>query len=166
MPAQFETDFRTLIAEAKGINNALDDADKAANEKKDEKIDANNDIFISVSGVLTDVQRMYQDTQEKAKQYTFANFENQTHGVKNAGLAGKIMRDVNNFTIKGAKITIKDYEKTAETDKDGKFEITPLSSGKYTVIVECESYTTQTFKDTAIKTGVTTRLNVLLAAVS
>lgn len=166
MPAQFETDFRALIAEAKSINNALDDANKAANEKKDEKIDANNDIFTSVSSVLTDVQRMYQDTQEKAKQYTFANFESQTHGIKNAGLSGKVLRDVNNFAIKGAKITIKNYEKTAETDKDGKFEITPLSSGKYTVIVECEGYITREFKDVVIKTGVTTRLNVLLTAVS
>ena len=71
---------------------------------------------------------------------------------------------INNFAIKGARITIKDYEKTAETDKDGKFEITPLSSGKYTVIVEREGYLPQTIKDVVIRTGVTSRLNVLLQA--
>ena len=164
IPTAFETDFRALIAEAKGINNDLDAAEKAASEKRDEKIDANNDIFTTVSGVLTDVQRMYQSNLEKAKQYAFAVFESQTHGVKNAGISGKIMRDVNKFAKEGVRITVKDFDKVATTDKYGKFEIAPLSNGKYTIIVEKEGYVTQIFKDFKISTGVTARLNVLLVA--
>lgn len=166
MPTVFETDFRTLIAEVKSINNDLDAAEKAAREKRDEKIDANNDIFTSVSGVLTDVQRMYQGNLEKAKQYAFSVFESQTHGVKNAGISGKVMQDVNKYVLDGVRITVKDFGKTAVTDKYGKFEITPLSSGKYTIIVEKEGYVTQIFKDFKISTGVTARLNVLLVAVA
>lgn len=166
MPAQFETDFRALIAEAKGINNNVNDADTVANEKKDEKIDANNDIFTTVSGALTDMQRMYQDNLEKAKQYTFSVFESQTHGVKNAGISGKIMRDVNKYVLEGVRITIKDFDKVTITDAKGRFEITPLSSGKYTIIVEKEGYVTQIFKDFKITTGVTARLNVLLVAIA
>ena len=166
IPTAFETDFRTLIAEVKSINNDLDAAEKAAREKRDEKIDANNDIFTSVSGVLTDVQRMYQGNLEKAKQYAFSVFESQTHGVKNAGISGKVMQDVNKYVLDGVRITVKDFGKNAVTDKYGKFEITPLSSGKYTIIVEKEGYVTQIFKDFKISTGVTARLNVLLVAVA
>lgn len=165
MPAQFETDFRALIAETKSINDACDAAYTAASEKKDEKIDANNDIFTTVSGVLLDIQRMYQDNPAKAKQYTFAAFESQTHGVKNAGLAGKVVRDVNKFAQKDVRITIKDFDIVVMTDEKGRFEISPLSSGKYTIIVEKEGFVTQIFKDFKISTGVTSRLNVELVAV-
>lgn len=165
MPAQFETDFRALIDETKGIKNASEAADTASNEKKDEKIDANNDIFTTIMAILTDTQRMYQDTPAKAKSYTFAAFESQTHGVRNAGLAGKIMRNINKFALKDARITIQDFDKVAISDDKGRFEITPLSSGKYTIIIEKEGSVTQIFKDFVIKTGVTSRLNVELVPV-
>ncbi len=115
---------------------------------------------------MTDVQRMYQGNLEKAKQYAFSVFESQTHGVKNAGLSGKVMRDVNKYVLEGVRITVKDFDKVAITDAKGRFEITPLSTGKYTIIVEKEGYITQIFKDFKISTGVTARLNVLLVAVA
>ncbi len=82
------------------------------------------------------------------------------------GISGKVMQDVNKYVLEGVRITIKDFGKVAITDKYGKFEITPLSSGKYTIIVEKEGYVTQIFKDFRINTGVTSRLNVLLVAVA
>ena len=51
------------------------------------------------------------------------------------------------------------------TDDKGRFDISPLSSGKYTIIVEKEGFVTQIFKDFKINTGVTSRLNVALVAV-
>ena len=165
MPAQFETDFRALMDETKSINDACDAAYTAASEKKDEKIDANNDIFTRITAVLVDIQRMYLDNPAKAKQYTFAAFESQTHGVKNAGVAGKVVRDVNKFAQKDVRITIKDFDIVVMTDEKGRFEITPFSSGKYTIIVEKEGFVTQIFKDFKISTGVTSRLNIELVAI-
>jgi hypothetical protein len=61
--------------------------------------------------------------------------------------------------------SLRDVTKSFVTDKSGKFEITPLSTDKYTVIVECAGFETQVFTDVKIKTGVTTRLNVKMVAV-
>ena len=91
----------------------------------------------------------------------------QTHGVRNAGVGGKVTIDGTKMILEDVKITIVEVNKTAITEKKtGKFEITPLSSGKYTIIVEKEGYVTQIFKDFKINTGVTARLNVAMKPIS
>ena len=100
-----------------------------------------------------------------AKSFTFAAFRAEVETVRNAGLSGKITNILNKEALKGATITIKNYNKVAVTEKDGRFEITPLSADKYMVIVECPGFVTQIFEEVKIRTGMTTRLNVKMVAV-
>ena len=139
-------------------------ADRLAKDKKDEKINANNACFDEMSAYITIAQRIYADDPEMQKYFKFGSFRSEVEGVKNAGLSGKITNILNKDALKGATITILNYNKSFVTEKNGKFDISPLSAGKYTVIVECPSFETQTFKDVKIKTGATTRLNVQMVA--
>lgn len=139
-------------------------ADRLAREKKDEKINANNACFDEMSAYITIAQRIYADDPEMQKYFKFSSFRSEVEAVKNAGLSGKITNLLNKDALKGATITILNYNKSVVTEKNGKFDIGPLSAGKYTVIVECPGYETQTFKDVKIKTGVMTRLNVKMVA--
>lgn len=167
MTTAMRDDFVAKQAFYKTRYDALTTAERIAKEKKDEKINANNACYDEMNAYVKLAQRIYADEPEMAKSFTFLAFRAEVETVKNAGLSGKITHILNNEALKGATVTIKDYNKIAVTDKSGRFDITPLSMGKYTVIVACEGYETQTFKEVKIKTGVTTRLNVkmvLLAA--
>jgi hypothetical protein len=146
--------------------DAMTAAERAVKEKKDEKINANNACFDEMTDYLKLAQRIYADEPAMAKIFMFTSLRSEVETVRNAGLAGKITNLLNKEALKSVSITIKDYNKVAVTEKDGRFEFTPLSMGKYTVIVECPGFETQMFKDVKIKTGVTTRLNVKMVAVA
>jgi hypothetical protein len=158
-------EFITKQAAYKVNFDALSAAERAAKDKKDEKINANNACYDELVDYSKLAQRIYANDLDMAKLFTFTSFRAEVESVKNAGLAGKITYILNKDALKDATITIKDYNKSFVTDKSGKFEITPLSMGKYTVVVECLGFETQTFVDVKIKTGVTTRLNVKMVGV-
>jgi Carboxypeptidase regulatory-like domain len=160
MTAAAKDDFLAKQAFYKTRYDAMTAAERVMKDKKNEKIDANNACFDELTAYTKLAQRIYADDTAMAKSFTFAAFRSEVETVRNAGLAGKITNILNKTALKDVTITIKNYNKVAVTDRFGRFEITPLSMDKYTVIVECAGYETQIFTDVKIKTGVTTRLNV------
>lgn len=153
--ALFMTDYAALSALEKKIK-----------EKKDNKINANNACFDEMMSYAKVAQRVYADNPTMAKTFTSASFLSAVETIRHAGLSGKITNILNNAAIEGATITVQDYNKSAVTEKSGKFKITPLSMGLYTVIVTCPGFKTQTFVAVKIKTGIKTRLNVKLVAMA
>lgn len=144
--------------------DAASAADRLAKEKRDEKINANNACYDEMSAYIKIAQRIYAADVEMLKYFKFTSFRSEVESVKNAGLSGKITNILNKDLLKGAIITILNYNKSFVTEKNGRFEIAPLSAGKYTVIVACPGYETQTFEDVKIRTGAMTRLNVKMVA--
>ncbi len=165
MATALRDDFLAKQALYKTDCDALSALEREMKEKKDKKIDANNACFDEMMAYVKVAQRVYADNPKMAKTFTFVSFLSAVETVHHAGLAGKITNKLNNEAIKDATITIQDYNKSAVTEKSGKFKITPLSMGIYTVIVTCPGFETQTFEAVKIKTGVKTRLNVQLVAV-
>jgi Carboxypeptidase regulatory-like domain len=166
MTPAMRDDFIAKQATYKARYDAMTAAERVVTEKKDEKINANNACYDEMNAYLKLAQRIYADDPVMAKSFTFAALRSEVETVGNAGLSGKITNILNKDALKGATITIKDYNKVAVTEKSGRFDITPLSMGKYTVIVECPGYETQTFKEVKIRTGVTTRLNVKMVPIA
>ena len=162
MPADFLQKFKDLEVSFKTAYSVWLAADKAATEQTDEKITANNGVYASIMTMLTDGQRLFKDDAPNAKSFSFTALLDKTHGVKNAGFAGKIISATNQKNVENAVITIQGLDKTTTAGKDGKYELTPLSAGKYTVIVTADGFITQTFKEQLIKTGVASRLNVIM----
>ncbi len=159
-------DFLTKQALYQTDYDALSALEREMKEKKDKKINANNACFDEMTAYAKVAQRVYANDATKAKTFTFVFFRSAVETVRHAGLSGKITHILNNKAIEGVTITIQDYNKAAMTEKSGKFKITPLSMGIYSVIVACPGFETQTFEAVKIKTGVKTRLNVQLVAVT
>jgi hypothetical protein len=162
----FRDDFKAKSEAYKAAYNAYKAADQSVKDKGDEKILANNAIYADMMLMLTDAKRVFSDDPERAKDYTFATLLSQVQSPKNAGLMGKLIQKGTKSIIKKAKITIRVIEKSTTVDDKGRFEITPLSIGKYDIVVEAEGYVTQIFKDVKIRTGVMTRLNVVMELVA
>lgn len=165
MPPTFPEAIETAMQNVE-VSYAKWDALSKGLSKADPKIEAFNAIHIKLAAALKVGNIHFADTNPAlSKQFVFVTLVSQTQGVRNAGLSGKII-GTNKAALKKAVIIIEGSDKVAETDEDGKFEISPLSMGKYRVIVECPGYETQIFEEVKIKTGVTTRLNVQLVVVA
>jgi Carboxypeptidase regulatory-like domain len=162
----FLDDFKAKSAAYQAAYTAYKAAEQSVKDKGDEKIMANNAVYSDLMLMLTDAKRVYSDDPERIADYTFKELLGQVQSPKNAGLNGKVIQKGTKTVIKTAKITILVIEKTTTVDDKGRFEITPLPIGKYDIIVEAEGYVTQIFKDMKIRTGVTTRLNVVMELVA
>lgn len=165
MPKTFPEAIETAMKNVE-VSYAKWDALSKGLSKADPKIDAFNEVYTKLIAALKVGAIHFADINPAlSKQFYFATLVSQTQGVRNAGLSGKII-GTNKAALEKAVIIIEGSDKVAETGEDGKFEISPLSMGKYRVIVECPGYVTQIFEEVKIKTGVTTRLNVQLVAVA
>ena len=162
----FLDDFKAKSAAFQAAYTAYKATEQSVKDKGDEKIMANNAVYADLMLMLTDAKRVYSDDPERIKDYTFTVLLSQVQNPKNAGLAGKIIQKGTKTAIKTAKIMMLVIEKATTVDDKGRFEITPLSVGKYDIVVEAEGYVTQTFKDVKIRMGVTTRLNVVMELVT
>ena len=158
----------TFLAECQAAENVFNDtlanyntANTAAKASTDEKNTAYNEVYTRAQKVLKVGRDMNIDAPEIAKTYLFSAFLAQIESPSNAALAGLISQGTKKQPISGVRITIKDTDKVFETASDGRFDISPLSMGIYMVTIEKEGFETQTI-EVEIKTGVTTRLNVVL----
>jgi Carboxypeptidase regulatory-like domain len=156
-PATFETVSKNVVENWEKWDNLKKGVSKAS-----PKIEALNAIYTKLISALNVGRIHFEDINPAlSKQFIFTTLLSQTQGTPNAGISGRIT-GTNKKSISKVLIFIDGVEKIAETDEDGKFELGPLSKDKYNVTVQCEGYVTQIFKDFAVKTGVMSRLNVVL----
>ncbi len=133
-------------------------AKRAVSESSDAKIKANNALFDYIKTVCQDAKKIFANDPSTAKMFVWTTILDKTHGTRNAGVSGKITNGDTNIVLEDVRIRILNTDKLVLTDAEGRFEITPLSMGSYTAIIEKEGYETLTITF-EIKTGVTTRLN-------
>ena len=164
MPPAFIVTFRAVAKDFNDKNTVSQDANDAIGEGGDAKVIANNALYLSVRAMLEDAQKIFRKNPDLAKQFVWSTLVAQTHGVKNAGFAGKITDADNPKLGVVATITVKNSDKTAISDSDGRYELGPLSMGDYSVTITAVGYETMTV-EIAINTGVTARLNVNLKKV-
>jgi Carboxypeptidase regulatory-like domain len=159
MPPTFIADFNAAVTKTKASYNAWLALSKGMS-KADAKVEAFNAVNTTLSAALKVANVFYADSNPAlAHQFTFTAQLSQVQGTKNAGINGKVL-NADKKAIPNLVVTIQGSDKTSGCDKDGRYEITPLSMGKYTVIFTAPGYVTQVFKDEIVKTGVMTRVNV------
>jgi hypothetical protein len=159
IPAAFPN---KLIAITKAFKDKYADylvADKAATETAKEKIDANNAVYAPIADLNKVAQIIYKKDPDSAKLFVWTSVLAQTHGIRNAGVSGKVTIKDTKTVLAGVTMRIIETGKTMVTDKFGRFDMTPLSSGKYTMQIDREGYESQAIK-VKINTGSTSRLNV------
>ena len=166
MPATFVDELTAADADFRQANSNLEDAKTLVLGSKDAKINASNAIYTKLMSCFMDAKALNDRDKEWVDQFSFATFWNQVKSTKNAGLSGKVTTKEDPKTgLEKVRITIKGSIKADETNAEGRYEISSLSADKYMVTFEAEGYESQTIEVT-IKTGVTSRLNVQLKAVS
>jgi Carboxypeptidase regulatory-like domain len=164
MPPQFEADARAECLAFKPLYSALTAAESDVNAKKDEKTGINNDLYTTFLDFLTNTRLALEDNDpETAKQFTFANFVSQAKAVKIASLVGKVTLDKEGTLVaKGVVVSLLGTAKAVETDAKGLYDFGSLAVGKYVVSFQKEGLLTQSFEKFAIKSGTTSRLNVVM----
>ena len=160
MPTDFLSRLQTADNDFEDVLSRYNAAVAAAKNKTDEKINANNEVFNRLQRVLADGRTIFLETPELAKIFQFSSFLARVEPTKNAGINGKI---TNGYVKKGlAQVTVTEPTsgKTYISDKDGYYEIAPLSMGTYSLIFSADGYITQTLTGLDVQKGVVKRLNV------
>ena len=87
-------------------------------------------------------------------------------GTRAAGVGGKVTIMGTKTALNNVPITIVELNKSVKTNADGRFEISPVASGDYTLRIEAEGYKTIVLEAYEIKIGTIGRLNVEMETVS
>ena len=90
----------------------------------------------------------------------------QARGTKAAGFKDKVTIGETKKTLADATISILSSGKSEVTDKDGRYDFSPLASGFYAVQVEAEDYETVVFENYEVEIGKVGRLNIALQLVA
>ena len=166
MAADFLTKLNTADADFEDVLSRYNTAVEATKSKRDEKIIGNNDVFTRAQQVLADGRTIHLENPDLAKAYQFSTFLSRVESTKNAGINGKV-------TINGGKkglpiVTVTEpiSGKSYTSEKDGYYEIAPLSMGSYSLVFSADGYVSQTLSGLDVQKGVMKRLNVEMVPVA
>ena len=166
MPLTFYDRFVAAKKAFEATYKAWNTSDKASFELTDDKINANNDIYARLNVLLSDAQKALKKDEQAAKQFTLAFLLSQARGTKAAGFKGKVTIGETKKTLAEATISILSLGKSEVTDKNGRYDFSPLASGFYAVQVEAEGYETAVFEKYEVEIGKVGRLNIALQPVA
>ncbi len=166
LPADFLTKLTAADTAFEDVLSRYNAAVKATKTKKDEKIIGNNEVFARLQQVLADGRTIHLESPDLAKAYQFSAFLSQVESTKNAGINGKITMPSGKKGIALITVTEPISGKTYTSDKDGYYEIAPLSMGSYTLVFSADGYITQTISGLEVQKGVVKRVNVEMMAVA
>ena len=164
MPADFAARFTAADTAFDDVLESYDTAKSDLSTKADEKVDANNDIYDALQDMLYVGRFIHLEMPERAKDFVFNTLWEKVEPTKNAGVNGKTMAVGGKKSLIGITITEILTGKTATSDKEGSYNIGPLSEGKYTLLFSAAGYVSQTI-EVVITKGVMKRLNVEMVAV-
>ena len=160
MPPAFADTFRQAKTDFEKIHQDFNAADVSSTNQTAEKINANNAIYAAVMSMLADAQIAFRKDTSIASQFIWSTILTQTKGVKASGIAGKIISELTASALKNAKISIPALNKIVFADKDGRFDLSPISAGYYTLIIEADEHEPITVEHYEVKIGTTGRLNL------
>jgi hypothetical protein len=163
--------FLTRVQETKQRFDAVyktykEEEDSAANATE-EKVVATNDVCAKVLDMLADAKIVFRRDETNAKKFIWNYFLSQTRGSKNAGLAGFVRDKETNKGIEKAEVFIVGTDKIVTTDKEGRFDFSPLNPAEYILQFSASGYTTVVSDKKMVKSSVVGRINVdMMAAVA
>ncbi len=165
MPPNFSTRIQTVKEEFEQMYKNWSASDNAAATETDAKITANNAIYNNLKTMLSDAQKVFRKDALLAEKFTLLDLMSQVRGPRPSGISGRVLNSVNQKAIENAQISIPALDKVIKTDVNGQFQLMPLPVGKYTVIIEADSFDTVTLEKYEIKSSVVNRLIQKMEAV-
>jgi hypothetical protein len=161
MPVTFENDFFSIKAAFEAKHQEFFQAEEDAHIQTQAKINANNLLYNTVVKFCLDGQEIYKKDEAVRKQFVIADLLLLASGPGVAGFKGKVTNAITGQPIQGVEVAIQYSDKMVTTDEEGKYAITQVASGNYTVIVSKNAYDTQTIQQQVI-VGTVSTLNIQL----
>ena len=166
MPPAFVARFAAAEKAFEDTYKAWNASDKASYQLTDDKITANNTIYTKLMAMLADAQKALKDDKQAAKQFTLTFLLSQARGTKAAGISGKVTIGDTKTTLSGVKISILSRDESTVTDKNGRYNLSSIAAGFYTLQAEREGYETAVIQKYEVKVGRVGRLNIALQPVA
>ena len=166
MPQAFYDRFAKISNDFATAYKTWQKSDKDSYELTKQNAEANNRIYDDLRDILEDAQVVYRKNPDKAKQYTVEFLLSQVRGTKAAGAGGKVVIKGTKKTLSNVKVTLKELDKSVTTDADGRFEISPIASGFYTLSFELEGYETLIVEKYEVKVGTVGNFKTELVAIA
>ena len=160
MPTDFLKRFKGIRAEFDAAYKAWNTEDSDSYNLTDEKTKANNACYSNFLGVTSDVQKVFRKDPVMVQKFTFAALLAQVSGISAAGVGGKVVIEGTKTVIANGTVTIASLDKTVKTGADGRFDISPIAAGFYTLRVEAEGYELFVLENYEVKTGTIGRLKI------
>ncbi|MBL7765566.1 MAG: carboxypeptidase regulatory-like domain-containing protein [Chitinophagaceae bacterium] len=142
MPPTFQAKLETDRTAFTTLHQDFLKAEEDATTMAEQKIIANNQVYNDLMLMFSDAHRIFKNQEALLKKFTFSDVHYLVSGAGTAGIRGTVTSAVNNKPIPSVTITIDDNGGTAITDDAGKYEISPMASGSYALIVSAPGYET------------------------
>ena len=166
MPNNFLPDFKAVYVDFNAQYKKYIEATQVSSTVGLQKMRANNAIYTNVMDMLADAQVFFKNDPSVATKFVWVNIVSQTRGTKSAGLNGKITDLATGLVIANVEVSVVNGNKIVVTDAEGRFDLSPLASGIYSISVAKEGYNTVVVQNQEVKVGVVSRLNVVLETVT
>ena len=164
MPADFKDRFEKIKTDFDTAHKNWNSKDVGTYDTTDAKIDACNAIYSRATAILADLVIVFDENPTLAKRFTITAITAQMKGTTAAGVGGKVTIMGTKTVLNNASVTLVELNKSVKTNTDGRFELSPVASGEYTLRIEAEGYKTITMEAYEIKIGTIGRLNVEMEA--
>lgn len=163
MPAAFATTFGTAKTDYDTAYNDFFNASQNSEVATQTKMIANNTVHSKMMSVFLDGQEIFKNDEAVKKLYTFDQILLTITGPGIAGVRGSIKDSITNLLItSGVTISIFGTDHTTTVGPDGRYEISPVASGTYTIVITCPDYQDQQITNVEIETGTLKTLNIVL----
>ena len=165
MPADFVTRFEKIKTDYDTAYKSWNTKDVDSYDATDAKIDSCNAMYLRGMAILADAAIVFKNDPALLKRFTLTAIIAQVKGTTAAGVGGKVLVLGTKTGIANATIFIVELNKFVQTDAEGRFELSPVASGIYTIRIEAEGYKPIVSEDYEVKIGTIGRLNIEMEAV-
>jgi hypothetical protein len=165
MPPTFQTNFSNTKNTFEKLHQEFLKSEEAGSLSTENKLTANNNIYDKLISMYLDGQEIFKNNETIKKQFTFEQTLGLASGNNAAGIKGQITNSADGTPIANASIAIKDSNKIALTDAEGKYQLSPVPSGIYTIVITAEGFQPQEIVQ-QIKVGTVSGLSIQLTAIA
>jgi flagellar motor protein MotB len=162
LPADFVTQVQDKQAQLAKTNKAWLDEKEAGSVASDVKTSAGNALKTRLSDLFLEAQTIFQAEKEIAEKFVWNTHLTKVRGVKDAGIGGKVTHKVTEKGVGNATISIPLLNLSIVSDATGRYELSPLPAGTYTIEVTCDGFKPQVIEGRVVKTGIIGRLAIVL----
>jgi len=162
MPDNFKDVFNAAKEKFNDLHQNFLDSEESTTIQTDSKISANNDIHSKLMAMFLDGQEIFKNSEAIQRQFIFEQTLYLASGTGTAGVKGYITNAKDKSPINGASIKLSPSTKSTVTDEAGRYEITQVGSGKYSIEITAAGFQTHTIAEQEIKVGTMSTVSVEL----